>query len=118
MASRARGTTHTPSPRLPSRCAAARFPSRCIAAWAIYAELDVLIARKHQRTFMIARPEERLLADVTLQRWVGLTSTQIVRLARKAQEGPARLHKAHGGVEWVSGFPGETLCMCRCGMII
>ena len=67
---------------------------------------------------MMARPEERLLADVTLQRWVGLTSTQIVRLARKAQEVPARLHKAHGGVEWVSGFPGETLCMCRCGMII
>lgn len=57
-------------------------------------------------------------ADLVVKNAVGYTATQLLRYRRKADEARTRVHRAHGGVEWRSGFPGEALCLCRCGAVI
>lgn len=48
----------------------------------------------------------------------GLSLPALARLARKVEERPYRLHRKHGGYKEVAGFPGESLCICKCGEVI
>ena len=57
-------------------------------------------------------------SDQVLRTLTGYSITQAERIVRKAREADYRLHKAHGGYHWSSGFPGESLCFCRCGNVI
>lgn len=82
-------------------------------------DLRVKFRRGHkERTLGLYSKEERVKADLVLQRAVGMTVQQIKRAARKLHEAVYRVHKAHGGIEWSAGFPGEHLCFCKCGMVI
>src|SRR5579859_3325001 len=56
---------------------------------------------------------DALFCDLT-----GMTIAQAERAYRKWKELPYREHRLHGGCEWSSGFPGESLCFCKCGAVI
>jgi hypothetical protein len=65
---------------------------------------------------------ERLMAlpdaSCVMEALTGLTLAQAERALRKRDESYYRRHKAHGGYEWSSGYPGEELCFCKCGQCI
>lgn len=59
-----------------------------------------------------------MLLDNLFEDYTGLTIKQAERIVRKIHERPYREHRKHGGFEWRSGFPGESLCICKCGHVV
>jgi hypothetical protein len=49
---------------------------------------------------------------------VGMTEAQARRYQRKAEQARMRPHRHHGGGVWVTGYPGEHLCLCACGAVL
>lgn len=58
------------------------------------------------------------LLSMLFQDMTGLTIKQAERAYAKLQALPYREHRKHGGYDWREGFPGESLCMCKCGKVI
>ena len=68
-----------------------------------------------------ARSDERMdyeNACTAFYYLTGYRAHECERFVRKANEARYRAHRAHGGFEWSSGFPGEELCFCKCGQVI
>lgn len=83
----------------------------------IHSGLDVWLQRGSERTNCTNVRIDML--NAMFEDACGFTFKQIERIVRKAEEARYRTHRSHGGVEWHSGYPGETFCMCLgCGECI
>ena len=97
-----------------------------------YAYTEITVTLRHQTPVTIhlglgawvsyGKARSGQLADDVAQKTfamlTGYTVTQIERWLRKRDEAKYRAHKSHGGTEWREGFPGEALCICKCGHVI
>lgn len=72
---------------------------------------------KDERQFVMGDDDQSTI-DTVFRSVVGMTEGQARRWKRKAEEARYRAHRAHGGAEWVEGYPGETLYMCGCGHVL
>lgn len=75
--------------------------------------LMVWVERDGARTSCDERTANDMFEDAC-----GLSITQAQRAARKLRELPYREHRTHGGFKWMDGFPGESLCLCKCGAVV
>jgi len=90
-----------------------------LATWveAPRADFDQFGRRRTERTQCYG-DECGKIADALFHDECGLTIAQAERALRKLREAPYREHRKHGGMEWRDGYPGESLCFCKCGHVI
>jgi hypothetical protein len=58
------------------------------------------------------------LDDVLKAAGCPLSLREIEKYHARIKAAPLKTHKAHGGMRWADGMPGETLLFCKCGAVL